>query len=225
MAPLSSAEAYRLWAASWDDSASPIVSLEDRYLSPWLHDLWGKTFIDVGCGTGRWLSYAFQEGARCIGVDLSFEMLRQAALKPGLDGRVAAAEMTSLPLPDRVADVVLCALSLGHCRNALHALSSLLRVPKRDGQLIISDFHPDAIAKGWKRTFQHGPDTLEVESFPYSIEAVLELGDASGYRLEQLVELSFGPQEEETFRRAGRDDLWGRVENQPAVILISMRRQ
>ena len=217
MARLSSAEAYRLWTGSWDDSASPIVSLEDRYLAPWLHDLWGKTFIDVGCGAGRWLSYAFQEGARCIGVDLSFEMLRHAMLKPGLDGRVAAADMAALPLPDRVADVVLCTLSLGHCRNALHALSGLLRLPKRDGQLIISDFHPNAIVKGWKAP--------EAERFPYSIDAVLDVAEASGYRLEQLVELNFGPQEEEIFQRAGRGDLWIQMENQPAVILISMRRQ
>jgi SAM-dependent methyltransferase len=225
MPRLSSTEAYRLWAASWDDSVSPIVSLERRSLAPWLDDLFGKTLVDIGCGSGRWLSYAFQEGARGIGLDLSFEMLQQATLKPGLCGRIAVADMAQLPLQVDVADLVLCTLSLGHCRDALQVVGGLLRLPKRGGRLIISDFHPDAIASGWKRTFKYASQTLEVESYPYSIESLLSLAEASGYCLEQRVELQFGPQEEEIFERAGRGDLWQRVENQPAVILISVRRR
>ena len=135
MTLLSPVEAYRLWASSWDSSASPIVELERRYLSPWLQDLQGKSFLDVGCGTGRWMSHAAQVGARTTGIDLSFEMLQQAAAKPGLRGRSAVADMRNLPLSESSADVVLCALSLGHCRNAMSvlAMDGLLRLAKRVG--------------------------------------------------------------------------------------------
>src|SRR5579871_3021966 len=167
MTRLSPAEAYRLWACSWDNSSSPIVELERRYLSPSLQDLQGKNFLDIGCGTGRWLSYAAQVGARTIGIDLSFEMLQQAARKPGLHGRTAVADMANLPLSEGSADVVLCALSLGHCRDAVSVFGGLLRLAKPRGRVTISDFHPDAIRKGWKRTFQYGAETMEVESYPY----------------------------------------------------------
>jgi malonyl-CoA O-methyltransferase len=224
MTRLSPVEAYRLWASSWDSSASPIVELERRYLSPWLRDLHGEKFVDVGCGTGRWMLHAAQEGARVIGLDLSLEMLRQAAVKPGLRGRQAMADMAGLPLADGVADVVLCALSLGHCRDAAGVLAGLLRVARAGGRVIISDFHPDAIRNGWKRTFRCGSETLEVESFPYAVEDLLEQARASGYHLEQLLELSFGLEEEQIFLDAGRGDLFERVANLPAVLLMSMRR-
>src|SRR2546430_783467 len=114
MSRLSPAEAYRRWAPAWDDTVSPIVELERRYLLPWLTDLRGSVFVDTGWGTGRWLSYASNAGARAIGVDLSFEMLQQASFKPGIYGHVAAADMANLPLADGIADTVLCTLTLGH---------------------------------------------------------------------------------------------------------------
>jgi ubiquinone/menaquinone biosynthesis C-methylase UbiE len=225
MARLSPVEAYRLWASSWDSAASPIVELERRYLLSWLQELRGKTFADVGCGTGRWMSHAVHAGAAAaIGIDLSLEMLQQAAFKPGLRGRLAVGDMAALPLPDGFADVVLCALSLGHCRDAGRCLAGLLRLATAGGRVIISDFHPAAIRSGWKRTFQCGEETLEVESYPYEVEALLAQAHESGYSLEQLLELTFGPEEEKIFVDAGRADLFARVENLPAVLLLSLRR-
>jgi malonyl-CoA O-methyltransferase len=224
MARLSPVEAYRLWAASWDSSASPIVELERRYLSPWLRDLQGKIFVDVGCGTGRWMLHAAQSGARTIGVDISLEMLQQAAFKPGLGGRLAIADMTKLPLADESADIVLCALTLGHSRDAAAVLAELLRLPRAGGRVVVSDFHPEAIRNGWKRTFQCGSETLEVESFPYAVEALVEQARTSGYCLEQLLELSFGAEEEQIFLEAGRADLFARAANLPAVLLMCVRR-
>jgi malonyl-CoA O-methyltransferase len=203
---------------------SPIVELERRYLSPWLSDLTGRKFVDIGCGTGRWMSFAARSGAHTIGIDLSFEMLQQASFKPGLFGRLAAADMTALPLVDGCADIVLCALSLGHCVDTAGAMAGLLRLSRAGGRVIISDFHPDAIRSGWKRTFEYGAETLEVESYPYSIDSLVNQARESGYSLEQLLELSFGSDEEHFFLDAGRPDLFARVQNQPAVVLISLRR-
>jgi SAM-dependent methyltransferase len=151
--------------------------------------------------------------------------LQQAAAKPGLHGRTAVADMANLPLSEGKADVVLCALSLGHCRDAMAVLSGLLPLAKPGGHLIISDFHPDAIRNGWKRTFQCGAETMEVESFPDSIEDLLTMAGNGGYRLEQLLELTFGPEEERIFVNAGRADLFARAANQAAVVLICLRRR
>jgi len=224
MTRLSSAAAYRLWASSWDTSTTPIVDLEESYLSDWLQNLNGKFFLDIGCGTGRWMSHAAREGARVFGFDLSVEMLQQAVRKPGLRGRTAVATMARLPLTPECADVVLCALALGHCRDAITVFEQLLALPRRGGRLIISDFHPNAIRNGWKRTFMFGRETLEVESYPYSIEALIQVAESAGYRLEQLLELSFGPKQEQIFVDAGRPDLLARVRNLPAVVLLALRR-
>jgi malonyl-CoA O-methyltransferase len=225
MTRLSPLEAYRLWAGSWDSSPSPIVSLETRYLANWLRDLEGKCFLDVGCGTGRWMLHAAKAGARTIGIDLSFEMLQQAAAKPGLSGRLAVADVMRLPLSEGWADVVLCTLTLGHCRDAEAVFAGLLRLTRDGGRLILSDFHPDAIRNGWKRTFQCGNEIMEIESYPYSIEGLLDMAESSGYRLEEFLELSFGPEEERIFMDSGRADLFERVAGQAAVVSICLRRR
>jgi malonyl-CoA O-methyltransferase len=225
MTRLAPVDAYRLWAETWDSSASPIVELERRYLSAWLRDLRGQRFIDAGCGTGRWMLHAVRAGARTFGFDLSFEMVQKAAAKSGLSGHVAVADMADLPCSENSADVVLCALSLGHCKDALAVFANLLRLPKRGGRIILSDFHPDAIRNGWKRTFRCGSQTMEVESYPYSIQDLLDVAESRGYRLEELLEMSFGPEEERMFVDAGRADLFARTRGQAAVVLISLRRR
>lgn len=224
MPRLAPAEAYRLWASSWDSTASPIVELERRYLLPWLQDLYGKVIVDIGCGTGRWMQFAMRAGGRAVGVDLSFEMLQQASYKPGMYGRIAAADMTRLPLAEGFADVVLCTLSLGHCRDVGGAVDELLRLVRPGGRVILSDFHPEAIRNGWKRTFRCGEETQEVESFPYAVEDIVARAHATGFTVGQLLELSFGPEEEHIFLDAGRADLFARVANLPAVLLLCLRR-
>ena len=37
----------------------------------------------------------------------------------------------------------------------------------------VTDFHPDALRRGWKRTFQRGGETIEMESEPYSMRVEL----------------------------------------------------
>ena len=224
MARLSPVEAYRLWASAWDSAASPIIELERRYLLPWMQDLYGKVLVDVGCGTGRWMQFALRAGAKATGVDLSFEMLQQASYKPGMYGRLAVADLERLPLADSFADVALCTLTLGHCRNAAGALNELLRVARPGGRVMISDFHPEAVRNGWKRTFRLGEQTQEVESFPYEVDDIVAQAHAGGYKVEQLLELSFGAEEEHIFVEAGRADLFARASNLPAVLLVSLRR-
>jgi hypothetical protein len=55
MKVVSPQEGYRLWAESFDTSGSAILALESRHLAPWIAALRGRV-IDVGCGTGRWMS-------------------------------------------------------------------------------------------------------------------------------------------------------------------------
>jgi len=71
-------EAYREWAATFDQG-TPILALESLILQPLMPDVGGKRFLDLGCGTGRWLQWAIARGARAFGADLSHEMLQVAA--------------------------------------------------------------------------------------------------------------------------------------------------
>jgi malonyl-CoA O-methyltransferase len=222
---LETREAYRLWAPIFDTFASPIVALERRLLSPWLSNLDGKRVLDIGCGTGRWMEQAHSAGSKVFGVDISFDMLERALAKPGLRGRLALADMAYLPIKPDTADVVICTLALGHHREPLGVFSGLLSVTRPDGTLILTDFHPEAIRNGWKRIFKHNGESIEVESYPYSLEEIRAAATEHGFELQQMLEPAFGPDEEQIFIDAGRSDLPPRVRGIPAIAMLAWRRR
>lgn len=221
---VSQCEAYRYWADSFDEG-TPILALESRHLAPVLSNVLpeaaGKRFLDIGCGTGRWLSWAVDRGAHAIGADLSIEMLRAASRKAGLSGCIVQADAMFTPFRDASADVVLCALVIGHMRPVSQAMAGLARLAAPGARVIVTDFHPDALRRGWKRTFKRGADTIEIESDPYSV-AELTHGDLA---LEEFRELPFGEQERHFFEAAGKSAWFDEMREQPAILIASYRRR
>ena len=79
---MQSREAYRLWAPEYDITANPLLSLEQRCLEPMINAAAGCDVVDLGCGTGRWLTKLVNIGVRtATGIDASKDMLEQAASK------------------------------------------------------------------------------------------------------------------------------------------------
>ena len=222
LAPL---EAYRLWAATWESDPSAIVALESRYLTPWLIDLRGRRVLDVSCGTGRYLEHSVHQGADVVGFDFCAEMLAHAASKEGLASRLAVADAARLPVSDTSSDVVLCTLSLGHVHDAAAVIAEMARAARMGGNVIVTDFHPEAFRRGWKRTFRSGGRTFEVENHYHSLESLLEAARACGLVLEETVEPCFGEPERPIFVNAGKPALFDEVHGIPAVLLVRWRKQ
>src|SRR5215469_3001275 len=215
---------YRLWSQTWERDPSAIISLESRWLYPWLDGLQGKLFLDLSCGAGRWLAHAQAQGATVFGADLCWEMLLEARKKSRLAGRLTLADTRRLPFPDACADVTLCALSLGHMTPIEPAVRELARLVRPGGSLIVSDFHPGALQHGWKRTFHNHGELYEVETHPYTTDQLLECAASGGLALQQLQEPCFDEPEREIFRAAGKPDLFEQVRNIPAVLLARWKR-
>jgi malonyl-CoA O-methyltransferase len=217
MTAIPAVEGYRLWAETWDATPSPIVALEHRMLLPWIAALAPCRAVDVGCGTGRWTA---RLGA--LGVDASAAMLVVAARKDGLRGRLAVADAAALPVATGWADVVLCALTFGHIRDQAGAMREFERVLRPGGALMVSDFHPDAAARGWRRTFRHDGQVYELENHPYSVARLCEM--AHGLTLIEVAEACIGEPERELFERAGRPELFQAACAGPAVLLTRWAR-
>ena len=82
------------------------------------------------------------EGHEVIGVDGSAEMLAMARAKvPGADFR--AGDLHRLPVPDRWADVVVCALALTHVPDLAPVVAEFARVLRPGGHLVVSDSRAD----------------------------------------------------------------------------------
>ena len=216
--PVSAAEGYALWAETWDATPSPIVALEERLLMPWLEGLRPRRAIDIGCGTGRWTL-----PLNALGFDASEAMLRCAIRKPSLAGRVAAADATALPIADASADLVVCALTLGHLRRPAAALHELARILEPGGQLLLTDFHPDALAAGWRHRIRHQGQVYEVEKYFYRLDQLQsELSGLLACR--DVIESRIGPEERPLFERAGRPELFEASRAWPVVLLSRWQR-
>ncbi len=209
---VSAGEGYALWADTWDSTLSPIVALEHRALLPWIAPLHPRRAIDLGCGTGRWTACL-----SAIGVDASPAMLAVAAVKPGLHGRLAVADATALPIANGAADLVLCALTLGHIRDQAAAMGEFSRILAPAGTLLLTDFHPACAALGWRRTFRRDAHVYELENHAYTVDRLRDA--APGLELAEFAEASIGEPERGLFDRAGRPELFAAACRTPAVLL------
>ena len=199
-------EAYRRIAPIYDDAPNPLLALEQRTLAPLLPELRGRVVADIGAGTGRWLHHASANGARTIALDRSPEMLARAP-QPRIQ-----ADANALPLHDNSADVLLCAFTLGYAPTCF---AELARVTRPGGTLIVTDVHPDAIARGWSRTFRVDGEILEPAHYRYSLDALTHP------RLTQthLIEPSLGEPERPVFARAGKLAAFYEASFHPAIFV------
>jgi len=168
-------DAYALWAAGYPPRAhNPVMHAEEHAMLALLPaDLRGRSVLDVGCGSGRYMLHALHRcAARVTGVDLSVEMLERAGAELGAYRHVGGIELVqgnleSLPLPDACADLTICGLAIGHLDRLQPALAELRRVTRPGGAILCSDVHPIGHALGWARDFKSGDRHYAVRHTPH----------------------------------------------------------
>ena len=149
-------------------------------------------------------------------------MLAVAAAKTGLRGRLAVGDAAALPIANGSADLVLCALTLGHIRNQIAAMREFARVLAPGGTLLLTDFHPAAAALGWRRTFRRDGQVYELENHAYTVD---QLRAAADLKLAELAEATIGEPERPLFDAAGRSELFEAACRTPAVLLTRWVRR
>ena len=220
MARVAPPEAYARWASTFDCESSAIVALETRCLIPRMPEVTGKRFVDIGCGTGRWLRWSMERGARATGVDLSMPMLREAVRKREIAGCVVGGDGLRAPFRTGCADVVVSTLALGHMQPVGAAMAELARLAAPGAHVLVTDFHPDALRRGWKRTFHSDGETIEIDSQPYSMAELRH----SQLELEDCFEAGFDEPERAIFEAAGKLAMFEQVRGQTAIFVARFRR-
>ncbi len=109
----------------------------------------GMRVLDAGCGAGRHLGEAFRRrGVDVVGIDMSMQdavtarntlrVMRAQHEDGGGSFRVIRSDITRLPFPDAVFDIVICSEVLEHIPAHKHAIAELVRVLKPGAPLVVS---------------------------------------------------------------------------------------
>jgi malonyl-CoA O-methyltransferase len=214
-------EGYRLWAATYDSVPNPITSLERRILHSKIGSLSGRTVLDVATGTGFWLDYARLHGAIAFGVDLSSDMLAQAAMKPGACDRLVCGDMRHLPFRTSMADLAICSFAASYAPDPCEILSELARVAR---SLIVSDLHEEAMCAGWQRGFSADGRKYELRHWRHGIQKLDLCAGAIGLEIKWRLESRIGPPERKLFVAAGKEQLFDEARRIPAILSTCWER-
>jgi ubiquinone/menaquinone biosynthesis C-methylase UbiE len=175
-----SVEAYDIWAESYDvQPGNLMLDMDEDVFTELLAgvNLKGAAIADIGCGTGRhWPKLLKSKPANITGFDVSAGMLRR------LEGKFPTAKTNQITdnlfadTDTATYDVIVSTLTVAHIENIQEALQAWCRILKHNGDIIITDFHPNALAFGGKRTFQHNNNSISIQNFVhyvYDIEGIL----------------------------------------------------
>ncbi|HTL52635.1 MAG TPA: metalloregulator ArsR/SmtB family transcription factor, partial [Planctomycetota bacterium] len=127
----------------WDEIRKGIVGQDA--LSQGLMALLPETLtvLDIGCGTGGFLTRIAPFVKNAIGVDIAPAMLKLAGerlAQAGLSNvRLVESDMQKLSLPDHAVDVVFLTLVLHHAPSPRAAIDEALRVCKPSGTVVVTD--------------------------------------------------------------------------------------
>jgi demethylmenaquinone methyltransferase/2-methoxy-6-polyprenyl-1,4-benzoquinol methylase len=118
----------------WRRAAAQATSLEG-----------GEVAVDVACGTGLLAEELARlaPGARVLGLDFSWEMVRRAAGGAGPRPWFGVGDALRLPLPDASVDVITIAFGLRNLPEPAVGLLEFRRVLRPGGRLVVCEFsHP-----------------------------------------------------------------------------------
>jgi SAM-dependent methyltransferase len=148
VARVDTVEGYRVWSATYDSTPNTAFDFDQPVVEEIIDALPAGIALDAACGTGRYARELIQRGHQVLGVDSSPEMLAHAR-KRMPQAEFCLGNLHQLPVADRTVDLVVCALALTHVPPALQPIVvEFARVLRPNGHLVISDMHPEWIARG-----------------------------------------------------------------------------
>ncbi len=220
--------AYDLWAAAYDNQPGNLMlDLDEAVFTDLLTGipLQGKVIADIGCGTGRhWRKLFAQLPARLIGYDVSAGMLNKLKEKfPGAETFLLKEEL--LPeLADGSCDVIVSTLAVAHIAAVENAFREWDRVLRPGGELIITDYHPEALTKGGKRTFKHEGKTVAVKNHIHSIEKIRGLTKQLGWKEIRFTERVIDDSVKGYYERQHALELFDSFINVPIIYGIYLKK-
>ncbi len=130
-------EKYDLWFET--PLGRLIKGYESKLLLKMLKPNPGDVILDAGCGTGIFTADILETGARVVGLELAFAMLRRALTKsPGRTFQPVIGDMRHLPFADYSFHKTISITAIEFIQDAKIAVEELFRVTKPKGCIVVA---------------------------------------------------------------------------------------
>ncbi|GHO92612.1 hypothetical protein KSF_026600 [Reticulibacter mediterranei] len=190
---VSTQEGYAIWASTYDSEQNPLIVVEEPRVAELISSLPVTHALDVGTGTGRHALSLARRDIHVTAIDQSPEMLTKAQQKAQQEGRQIDFHLASLtdglPFATGQFDFLINALMLCHLPDIAGAIHECCRVVQPNGYLLITDFHPDAIDRGWRTAFSYADSNYTLPNTPHTRAGYLQALTNEGCTIHQVIDI------------------------------------
>jgi ubiquinone/menaquinone biosynthesis C-methylase UbiE len=192
LADTPSEPAYDLWAAEYDNQPDNLMlALDEQIFAILLDgiDIENKIVADMGCGTGRqWPKILVKQPASLTGYDVSGGMLDSLKRKYPQANTVKLEGDMVPRLKANSIDVIVSTLTVAHIDNIDDVVAAWVKALKPNATVIITDFHPEALAMGGKRTFSVQNKKVSIRNNVHPVNMLIMKLAAYGFEFTALEE-------------------------------------
>jgi cytosine/adenosine deaminase-related metal-dependent hydrolase/ubiquinone/menaquinone biosynthesis C-methylase UbiE len=226
-APKANSSVFDLWAQVYDSQLNPLLMLEERETASLLPALEGLDVLDIGCGTGRWLSRLESLGpASLTGIDSSPAMLRRARQKVADTTLLYQNLSSDLSIDNSSKDLVLSSFVVSYLDDLQIFARECARIVRPGGCLLISDMHPATAAKrDWKRSFHIDGVKIEIPAWPRVLQEIISVFSDQGFDVQTLIEPTLDLPERTIFESSGKLADYEELVGVPPIYILKLRRR
>lgn len=176
-------DGYDRWAATYDATPNPLVSIDRRHTFRTLDPRPGELVLDAGCGTGAYLRMLRTAQSVPIGIDLSLGMLRIARQTTPAISVVRADLNRAFPVRPGMFDAVVSTLVSEHLTNLQSFFLEVYAALRRGGRFVFSAFHPELARCGIQANFERDGVEYRLGAEPHTMDDYLTHISNAGFRV------------------------------------------
>jgi len=221
-------EAYDIWAENYDaQPGNLMLDLDEQLFAKLLAglNLENKIVADIGCGTGRhWNKILGQNPTSLTGFDVSPGMLNKLNDKFSEAKTYVITDNHFEDIADKTYDVILSTLTVAHIEDVEDALQTWCRIIKQNGDMIITDFHPNALASGGKRTFRHENKHIAIQNFVHTTDLIKKNLFKNGFDAIAYKEINVDETVKYYYEQQNAIHVYEKFKGQPIIYGIHFKR-